>query len=350
MSYYVKLLRLWGVGQDPSGDVEVALSLVGEMQYHELYRQAADDVGITASDENMTAKIRDYLEVPEQEFEQRYREFLNEYRVSDAEFKRMYIEPWLLQEKLWEYIEDLEYPENEEYEHVQVQAMLLGTEEEALEIAGRWAAGEGFAQLAAGSSQHFEGWRPRGIEQSPVFDDIAFRLWIGGLGGPIRDTSYSTNGGYWLVRVLERDEEGSLHIQAILLDSKSEAEKIAERVNLGEDFAQLAGEYSLDSASKVQGGHLGWLTPEGVEDKFGQAVLALGPNELSEPIYEEDVSKQSGYWLIRVLDKDDRTLSDDHRDLLTNKAFNNWIEGKKGESRMRNYIDYEKITWALNHI
>ena len=132
--------------------------------------------------------------------------------------------------------------------------------------------------------------------------------------------------------------------------NQSEAEKIAKRLGADEDFAQLAEEYSLDSASNNNGGDLGWLTPEEVEDKFGQAIPLLALNELSEPIYQENVSKQSGYWLIRVLDKDERTLSYDHWNSLANEAFNDWIQSKMAESRIKDYSDYERVTWALDHL
>jgi hypothetical protein len=90
-----------------------------------------------------------------------------------------------------------------------------------------------------------------------------------------------------------------------------------------------------------------------VESRFGADILELPLNTLSEPIYE-DVSKQSGYWLIKVLARENRTLSKEHRDLLSSEAFKDWRgeEEKKAEEegRIKSYLDNDKILWALAHI
>jgi parvulin-like peptidyl-prolyl isomerase len=155
--------------------------------------------------------------------------------------------------------------------------------------------------------------------------------------------------------VLGREGEGdeeTMHLQGILLDSEEKAEEVADEFD-GENFAQLAEEYSLHSASRENGGDLGWLSVDDVESRFGQDVLELPLNTLSEPIYE-DISKQSGYWLIEVLDKDMRALSEEHRNLLSSEAFNDWREEEERkaeeEGRIKSYLDYEKIFWALEHV
>jgi len=457
MNYFVKMLRLWGAGQDPYQDVGLAQSVVEVIQYHELMRQAARDFEIEVSEDEIEEQVKSYLgfdpnNESEKDFNQRVDEALKEAGLSRADFEEMFIEPMLLEGELREHLGYQKYPQDGTPQHAQVRALLLGTEEEAWEARERWGGywliriigergegdekemhveallldseekaeevaskldGQNFAQLAEKYSLHAASrenggdlgwlsvedvesrfgadalelaindlsepvpiqlvaeyspkryypqdsveWLPQGIESS-IFDDFAFGEGSEdiGISEPILDTTYWTNGGYWLIRILEKRGEGEeeeMHLQGILLDSKEKADFLFRSFPLiQENFAQLAEEYSLHSSSGEDGGDMGWLSVDDVESRFGQDVLELPLNTLSEPIYE-DISKQSGYWLIEVLDKDIRALSEEHRNSLSSEAFNDWREeeGKKAEEegRIKSYLDYEKIFWALEHI
>jgi parvulin-like peptidyl-prolyl isomerase len=363
MSYFVKMLRLQGAetyvsyytsGQISWDDlVKYITSVADTIRDNELVRQEAERRGLypldpTEVDNKLKEQFGfDSSKQTEEEFYTQLETNLASYHLTLDDLKKMYIEPAILQDKLKAAIsQDSPQP------HVQVQAMLLGTEETAWEVRGKW--DEGFQQLVTEYSpsryypQDSEDWLPRGIESS-TFDNFAFSG-TEGISDPIRDTTYQTTGGYWLIRVTgERGEgeEKEWHIQGILLDSKRVAVELTDRINNGENFAQLAKDNSLDSASKENGGDMGWLKSDDVQSQFGadnlNAILALERNTLSEPIYNKDVSKQSGYWLIKVLAKEDRTLSFDH-----------WLEQQrvkgKGEGMIKSYLDDTKISWALAHI
>ncbi len=79
----------------------------------------------------------------------------------------------------------------------------------------------------------------------------------------------------------------------ILLQPGSEAEeestrtlaaRLAERARTGEDFAELARTYSADEATAEDGGALGLFGPEEMLPEFSEAVFAMMPGEISEPI------------------------------------------------------------------
>ncbi len=76
-----------------------------------------------------------------------------------------------------------------------------------------------------------------------------------------------------------------------LLDIKAEIEE-------GEDFAELAQEYSEDKASALDGGDLGWFGGGKMIEAFEKAAFALEPGEMSEP-----VKTQYGWHLIKVFDQ-----------------------------------------------
>ena len=119
----------------------------------------------------------------------------------------------------------------EDPEEVHVQAMLLASEEEAQSIKARLESGEDFAQLAselsqlpgAGENKGDLGWlTPDSISQaiSDFVFDSETELAI--ISEPISDETASTNGGYWLFKVLGSDmreisdeDRGSLVAQAM---------------------------------------------------------------------------------------------------------------------------------------
>lgn len=105
--------------------------------------------------------------------------------------------------------------QNKEDEEAHVWAMLLSSKEEAQNVEARLEAGEEFATLAKELSQ-LPGVDDNGGElgiispgkYSDVFDDFVFNpdLELGTLSKPILDENTDTKGGYWLIQVLDKDE------------------------------------------------------------------------------------------------------------------------------------------------
>ncbi len=93
--------------------------------------------------------------------------------------------------------------------------------------------------------------------------------------------------------------------QVMLVESEAVANEVMNKVENGEDFSTLVGEFSYDSKSKEKGGDLGWLPQELMPNSLtGDAVFSSESNELSK-IYDKSASKSVGYWLIEVTDKDE---------------------------------------------
>lgn len=67
--------------------------------------------------------------------------------------------------------------------------------------------------------------------------------------------------------------------------ARSQAEELAERARAGEDFAQLATEYSQDLGSADMGGDLGWIEPDYMVKAFEDGLYALTlENPISDPV------------------------------------------------------------------
>lgn len=369
MNYYVKMLRLFGVTKNDTSSAEY---LVNETVNYELYRQAADKLGIISnitSADKVEAKLQEYVAAYNGTIDQLLVGLKN-LTISEAEFKQMYIEPMLLQQGLEDYF--FENNVTKEAEQVKVQAMLLGTAEEALEVMAEWNAGGNFTQLAANetysiSHVYDDEWLPVGIVGSATFDNATFNATLNADNSTDvilqRDTTYSTTGGYWLTKIIGENQTGAestVHLLGMLLDSRADAELIAANATTDAAFAQYARLYSLDSASKDSGGDLGWLSANETATKFESANLSvianLQPYTVSEPIYQKDISKYGGYWLIKVLDREIWPLSDEHRQTFTATYFNDWLAEQKssGVNEIVNYLDadngYQKLNWALEHI
>jgi parvulin-like peptidyl-prolyl isomerase len=99
----------------------------------------------------------------------------------------------------------------------------------------------------------------------------------------------------------------------MVVSTKSEAEEIIERLKAGESFNALAEEYSIEQTTKENGGDLGWIAEGQIEetypnlsDSFIDAIaFSLDPGEISEPKYDATQSKDGGYWILEVTEKDE---------------------------------------------
>ncbi|NIM96965.1 MAG: hypothetical protein GTO24_02415 [candidate division Zixibacteria bacterium] len=74
--------------------------------------------------------------------------------------------------------------------------------------------------------------------------------------------------------------------------------EIKEEILQGEDFAEMALDYSEDNASAKNGGDLGWFGKGMMVAPFEETAFALNPGEISDP-----VNTRFGWHLIKVEDK-----------------------------------------------
>jgi parvulin-like peptidyl-prolyl isomerase len=139
----------------------------------------------------------------------------------------------------------------------------------------------------------------------------------------------------------------------MILGSEEEAREVIAKLEGGEDFATLATELSQHTASKEDGGELGWLNPEEVYSGVEDFVFSAEPGEVSEPIPDEVVVTTGGYWLVEVLAvEDDRELAAEDRDFLKNKALSEWISAlwDDPENEVESFLDADKKSWAIERV
>jgi parvulin-like peptidyl-prolyl isomerase len=96
------------------------------------------------------------------------------------------------------------------------------------------------------------------------------------------------------------------HVMAMFLESESQAVDVRSRLEAGEDFTTLAGELSCEGLTKANGGDLDWHTRD-IFDMLMETDIPIEyafnaePGSLSEPLYDAELEKDIGYWLIKVL-------------------------------------------------
>ncbi len=346
MDYYIRLLELYSQGKDSTATSAMADELISVIESGEVIREVSADLGFGVSTDEVNSELKS-LGLP---YDKVYR---------DA------ISSTLLAAKLLKNYFDPKVPT--ECEQVQVQAMFLESNEVAKTVTDRLKAGDDFAALAKEYSLEATtkekggdlGWLPKdfayvflGDLGDSLLKDIPFNLEPGVLSEPSYDGSVTKGIGYWLVGVIEKDEKKGSHARGILLGSRREAEEIRARMEAGEDFGALAKEYSQHSASKEQGGDLGWTQQGGISSRVALGLaLQLEPGVVSQPAADNSIRTKGGYWLVKVVDRDDnRAFEDETREMLKFKLFEDLLSEQSGKNSIETYLTEEQKSWAVARV
>jgi parvulin-like peptidyl-prolyl isomerase len=332
----------------------LAEGTVTAIQTNELIRQEALELGISVSDEEVEARI-------EEEFADYDPSLVNTY----GDVIRDMLRAQMLREKLLEEYFDQQVPQTAEQRHI--MAMFLESQSQANQIRDRLKGGELFSELTlefcldsyCESQEGDLGWHPKEIlaslVDSSVLVESAFSQEVGTLSQPIYEEDKSKRLGYWLIRVEFVDAEiDHAQLKVMLLGSEEEASGIRARLEEGEDFAELAAEFSQHDESKENGGEFEINSRGNFGEAFDEFVFdpELEMGTLSQPIKDDTVITEGGYWLIKVADADeDRPIDEEDRGSLKQDALNQWTAGlpDNPDNTVESYLDEEKKNWAITH-
>lgn len=226
----------------------------------------------------------------------------------------------------------------------------------AQEVLGKLRSGGDFATLAREYSDAPEG--PNGAvlglrpanRYPELFVNAVQKVEVGDMVGPLRSPA-----GFHILKLIDKTHGGvptvalQNHARHILLrvgsglserQAAERLEDLRQRVLRGQaDFAALAREYSQDGSAK-SGGDLGWAGPGRYVPEFEQALDALKPGEISQPVVS-----RFGVHLIELLERREAKLTqreqrdmvrDQVREKKLDEAFTTWIQ----EARGRAYVEY----------
>ncbi|WP_446808100.1 peptidylprolyl isomerase [Methylomonas sp. 2BW1-5-20] len=180
--------------------------------------------------------------------------------------------------------------------------------------------GKDFKQVAVGVSDDDNalkggdlGWRSIGQIPS-LFTEVVTTMNQGDVSEAIRSPS-----GFHIIKMLETEGAGQhivtkTKVRHILIKTNelvddAEAQKrllaLRERINDGDDFANLARAHSDDKGSAINGGSLDWVGPGALVPPFEEAMNKLAINEISQP-----VQTQFGWHMIQVLGRENQDNSE----------------------------------------
>lgn len=186
-------------------------------------------------------------------------------------------------------------------------------------------------------------------ELPEVFAKQVVRMKVGEVAGPLR-----TGNGYQLIKLIaiggnkQRHEVTKTHVRHILLkpdasmtatEASKQAYNLYQQLKSGKDFALMAKQYSLDAASAIKGGDLGWVDPGDLVPEFEKAMDALPLHKISKP-----VKTVFGWHLIEVLER--KKIDDSEsfkrqqvRQFLQQRKFTEAVQNWQQHLRSNAYIN-----------
>jgi len=116
------------------------------------------------------------------------------------------------------------------------------------------------------------------------------------------------------------EEAEHVWIRHILVADEDTANEVIEKLADGQDFVDLAAEYSLDTSNKDAGGDLDWFARGAMVPPFEEAAFALDVGEISAPVQTD-----FGWHILESLGKDVLLLDPSAIQQLRNQAYGNWM-------------------------
>jgi parvulin-like peptidyl-prolyl isomerase len=156
--------------------------------------------------------------------------------------------------------------------------------------------------------------------------------------------------------VNEKVSENQTNADALYLSSQPLATEIRGRLENGEDLAAIADNYSQYSVSKEKHGQLGVVEKASMPAVFNSYAFSdnavLG--QWSQPIIDNTLWTQGGFWIVKVVDKaDGRALSDEDRNYLIGKRYDAWyadLEAKSTDAVKTDALTPEVTQWAIDRV
>jgi peptidyl-prolyl cis-trans isomerase SurA len=225
---------------------------------------------------------------------------------------------------------------------------------EALKVLQRNRDGESFTKLAQTYSSDQNaleggglGWRTA-AELPTLFANLVSELKIGETSEPIR-----SGAGFHLIHLAEKKgntvkfEDQTLARHILVQESEIRTENqtellindISERLKNGEDFKQLARQFSEDPGSKMDGGELGWSKDGDYDPVFERVLNSTAIGEVSAPL-----KSAFGWHVIEVLNRRNEDVSSEEQknrayQIIFKRKFEQELQSTLIELRAEAYVD-----------
>jgi parvulin-like peptidyl-prolyl isomerase len=323
VGYYLDVMRVMKNSNSTADAGTLSNSAYQAIMQGELIREGAAKLGVSVSKSEI-------------------KKWLADNGQPDNRGARGYYSSQLLIKKLQDGYFSSQVPETGDQVHPLM--MMLESVEKATEIRERLANGDNFTALASEFGQDYYsqnvnqgdfGMHVRDVLKDQVSSavplDYAFSAPVGELSQPLSDNETYKQSGYWLIKLVDRPEEGKVNVQALFVGNEALALDVRARLEAGTAaLSDMADKYSEYSVSKDKHGDLGVID---VSDNstftkaFGDYVFnpESPTGGWSQPIHDTELWTQGGFWLVKVLEKQENArISDDDRNQLIQTDLNNW--------------------------
>ncbi|MEE1866361.1 MULTISPECIES: peptidylprolyl isomerase [Pseudomonas] len=233
-------------------------------------------------------------------------------------------------------------------------AAIQAAAKQAGEVYQQLKQGADFAQLAiarSASETALEGgemgWR-KAAQLPPPFDRLLSSMSAGEVTEPVR-----TPGGFIILKLQEKRGGQSMvrdevHVRHILIKpseirseaaTKELADKLYERIQNGEDFAQLAKSYSEDPGSALNGGDLNWIDPNALVPEFREEMASAQQGQVTKPF-----KTQYGWHVLEVLgrratDSTEQAREQQAMNVLRNRKYDEELQTWLRQIRDEAYVE-----------
>ena len=231
--------------------------------------------------------------------------------------------------------------------------------EKGTDLIERYKEGESFEKLAATYSSDQNaleggslGWR-KSSELPTLFSNVVVKMKVGEISELIR-----SGAGFHIIRLSEKRGEvvkfedqtlvRHILIQSSEIRSENQTKELINEIYQelidGEDFKQLARQHSEDPGSKMEGGELGWSSPDSFDPAFEAVMNSVDIGEMSKPF-----QSSFGWHILEVLDRRNEDISDDVRknraySIIFNRKFEQELQRTLIELRSESYVDIKLNT------
>jgi len=192
------------------------------------------------------------------------------------------------------------------------------------------------------------GWRKAG-QLPPDFAKLLSSMTVGDITQPIRIPN-----GFIILKLEEKRGGGEsvlrdeVHVRHILIkpsEIRSEAateqlaERLYDRINNGEDFAELAKSFSEDPGSALNGGDLNWVDPNSLVPEFREQMSNAQQGVVTKPF-----KTQYGWHVLEVLgrratDSTEQAREQQALNVLRNRKYDEELQTWLRQIRDEAYVE-----------
>ena len=239
-------------------------------------------------------------------------------------------------------------PENANSDAIQAAA------KQSQDIYDQLKAGADFGRMAIAKSSSDNaleggdmGWR-KAAQLPPPFDKLLGTLSVGDVTQPIR-----TPGGFIILKVLEKrggetQTKDEVHVRHILIkpteirsdeETHRLADRLYDRIQNGEDFGELAKNFSEDPGSALNGGDLNWVDPNSLVPEFRKVMNETPVDTVSKPF-----RSQFGWHILEVLgrratDNTEQAREQQAMNVLRNRKYDEELQSWLRQIRDEAYVE-----------